>query len=156
MTKYPFPIDVSGMSLDRYLTNLLSALVKKAGGTLHISVADILKVQDQVLLRYPTNNMREIVLQLAPRNTDMYVVPEAPAWLQERAPQRPATQTIPTVPTQMPQPAAQPRISNTLDNLQLYLKEQEREARLKELAEEDEQEQRRLAGLSPFRTIPDR
>jgi hypothetical protein len=56
----------------------------------------------------------------------------------------------------MPQPAAQPRISNTLDNLQLYLKEQEREARLKELAEEDEQEQRRLAGLSPFRTIPDR
>lgn len=155
MSKYPYPIDVQGVSLDRYLTNLLSALVSKAGGTLRISVSDILKVQDSVLLRYPTDNMREIVLQLAPRNTDMYVVPEAPPWVQSPQPVRPPAK--PEIrPQPVPNPPASPRIASTLDNLSLYLKEQEREEKLKEIQEEDEMEERRRVGLSPFRTIPNK
>lgn len=157
MSKYPYPIDVSGVSLDRYLTNLLSALVSKAGGTLRISVSDILKVQDSVLLRYPTDNMREIVLELRPRNTDMYVVPEAPPWVASPQSVRPPIKTPEiTQPQPVPVPPRSPRIASTLDNLSLYLKEQEREEKLREVQEEDEMEERRRVGLSPFRTIPDK
>jgi hypothetical protein len=157
MSKYPYPIDAGSVSLDRYLTNLLSALVKKAGGTLRISIADILKVQECVLLRYPTSNLQEIVLQLAPRNTDMYVVPEAPSW-QASAPVRPQVRQTEVPPQTSSSPIPQPttRIANTLDNLSLYLKEQEREEKLRKAQQEDEIEQRRQAGLSPFRTIPGR
>jgi hypothetical protein len=156
MSKYPYPIDAGAVSLDRYLTNLLSALVKKAGGTLKISVADILKVQESVLLRYPNANMSEIVLQLAPRNTDMYVVPEAPPWQQTMAETRPQPRQREVIqPPPQPQPTS-PRVANTLDNLSLYLKEQEREEKLRKAQEEDEIDERRAAGLSPFRTIPGR
>ena len=156
MTKYPYPIDLNSVSLDRYLTNLLSALVKKAGGTLHIAVADILNVQDQVLLRYPNRNMSEIVLQLAPGNTDMYVVPEAPSW-QAVQPAKPSLkhEVTPVQPPSPPQPVPT-RTPSTLDNLSLYLKEQEREEKLREIQQEDELEERRRIGLSPFRTVPNK
>lgn len=163
MTKYPYPIDLNGVPLDRYLTNILSALVKRAGGKLAIAISDMIEVQDQVLLRYPTRNMKEIVLQLAPGNTDMYVVPEAPAWAAGPRSIRPATSqaasaTTPVNPPTAPMspPVTPPRIASTLDNLNLYLKEQEREETLRKIQAEDEVEQRRQAGLSPFRVIPGR
>lgn len=155
MSKYPYPIDLNNVSLDRYLTNLLSALVEKAGGTLKISVADILKVQDSVLLRYPTSDMSKIVLQLAPANTDMYVVPEAPSWQAEPRKAAPRAEIPkPVDRTASPTPPTSPRIASTLDNLSLYLKEQEREEKLREIQQEDEVEERRRVGLSPFRVIP--
>jgi hypothetical protein len=150
--KHPYPIDLGGVALDRYLTNLLCALTMKAGGKLQISVSDILKVEDQVLLRYPSQNLQTIVLQLAPRNTDMLITSEAPSWHAEsRVPrQNQPAQRIQPPPVNQPEP----RRANTLDNLSLYLKEQEREERLREIQEQDEVEQRRAAGLSPFRNIP--
>lgn len=157
--KHPFPLDAGTMALEGYLTMLLSALAKKAGGTLRISVSDILKVEDSVLLRYPSPDLKDVVLQLGPPGTDMYVVKEAPAWpVQANAPRQVATPPRPRVQTVNAPPTPPPpsRTASTLDNLSLYLKEQERAEQLREIQQEDELEERRRVGLSPFRTIPNK
>lgn len=143
MTELPYPLSANGMSPDRYLLNLLAAIVKKQGGEMRLKVSDILSVTDQVLVRYPNDNLTEIVLRLGPKTTDLYVVSEAPSWTA-----RTSTRKSPTQSNSPTEEDSSPHIPQRIENndLRLWLLEQEREGK------RAEREKQVRPGVYPFRT----
>jgi len=153
MANNPYPLELNGMPLERYLINLLAALVEKAGGELHIKVSDIIASTDQSLIRYASSKLDEIVLRCAPKGTDMYVVPEAPSWTASQITRQ--TKAAPQQAPQSPLPPDPQRV-RSLTDLDLYLREQERNAKYAEKEDKVDWEDRKEAGLPPYRVIKGR
>lgn len=155
MAKLPYPLEKSNdMPLEKYLLNIITAIVKKQGGELRLTAHEIIASVGFALSKSPTEKMDAIILRATPAGTETYFVAEAPAWT---APTSPKTRVLPTISQPTPRVETQqsdnlPKTSRSkqLDDMALFLAEQARDERISSRQEQQETQQRREAGLYPW------
>lgn len=155
MAKYPYPLErPNDMPLEKYLLNLLTAIVKQSGGEVRLTASAILSATGCALIKAPSEKMDALTLRATAQGTETYFVTEAPAWT---APTSPKTRVLPTISQPTPRVETQqsdnlPKTSRSkqLDDMALFLAEQARDERMSSRQEQQETQQRREAGLYPW------
>ena len=120
----PYPMDRGDMPLERYLLNLLAAIVKQSGGEVRLTSRAIIESGTLSLSKTPSDKMDGVVLRTSPAGAELYFALEAPPSTTESKPRR---QKPVSVQEQPPEDA--PVIHRQLSDLDLYLLEQEKAAR---------------------------
>src|SRR5690348_11682510 len=122
----PYPLERGDMSLERYLLNILVAIVKKSGGEVSLTSHDILKASSCSLTKTPSEKLDALILRTSPAGAELYFVPEAPSTTDSIPTPRTKTRPQPTsVSTQSETPDPEPVPHRQLSDLDLYLREQE-------------------------------
>jgi len=143
MARNPFEFLDSG-GKDRTLLLLLLALIKKSGGEVELSLADLTAIGDgDSFLKYPSDTGVSLVLRFARRGAEAYFL------AQEEAPSPPRIQRKVTPENTQPRHVVH-------DDLDLALREEEMANRAAAAAKERIQRARAEAGGLPWRNVPNR
>lgn len=159
MSEQPFPLQKpNDMPLETYLLHLLAAIVKQNGGEMRLTTSAILNSVGCAITRHPSDKNDAVVLRVTPRGTDTYFVKEAPAWT---APTSPKTRVLPNisqprVETQHHESVPKTTRSRQLDDMALYLMEQEQQERAADRQNNQQAQDLRETGVFPWRTDSER
>lgn len=154
MANQPYPLcKPNDMPLEKYLLNMLTAIVKKQGGELRLTASDILASSGYALSKSPSEKMDAIILRSSPAGTETYFVTEAPAWT---APTPQKQRVLPTmvqperVQTQVPDNVPKTSRSAQLSDLSAFLAEERQAERMQERMNQQQEQHRRETGIYPW------
>lgn len=127
----PYPLERGEMPLERYLLNLLIAIINEQGGEIRLTSHAIIKASDCSLQKSPSDKMDALVLRTSPAGAELYFATEAPPSPTSRK----SRAELPATPHRQ------------LTDLDLYLREQETENR-----KQEKEKQSPSPGLYPWTT----
>lgn len=157
MPRSPYPLErPNDMPLEKYLLNLITAIVKKQGGEIRLTTSDILSATGFALSKCPSDKMDAIILRSSPAGTETYFVADAPAWTANPSPPRPSRNLQPpsSQPIQAHREEFIPKTQRSaqIDDLKAFLIEQENQERLADRQSKQDEAGRVEAGLYPWVT----